>query len=59
MFDRGGVLSMLKITFKYRDSYSRGEWREQTCYMSSVSECIKVYGLGIDCDYEIISVEEK
>ena len=50
---------MLKITFKYRDSYSNWQWREQTCYMSSVSECIKVYGLGVDCDYEIISVEEK
>lgn len=50
---------MLKITFKYRDSYSNWEWRTQTCYMSSADECIKVYGLGIDCDYEIISVEEK
>lgn len=53
-----GEILMLKITFKYRDEYSHGEWRTQTCCMSSVSECIKVYGLGVDCDYEIVSVEE-
>lgn len=49
---------MYKIIFKYRDNLSNGEWREQTCIMSSVSECIKIYGLGVDCEYEIISVEE-
>ena len=48
---------MFKITFKYMDAYTHGEWRTQTCVMSSVAECKKVYGLGIDCDYEIISVE--
>lgn len=49
---------MLHIKFKYRDSYSNWEWREQECFMSSVKECKEVYGLGVDCDYEIISVEE-
>lgn len=49
---------MLEITFKYRDKYSNWQWREQQCIMSSVSECIKIYGLGIDCDYEIVSVKE-
>ena len=49
---------MLKITFKYRDQYSNGNWNEQTCIMSSVAECIEVYGLGVDCEYEIVSVEE-
>ena len=49
---------MLKITFKYRDSYSGDRWNEQSCVMESVSECIKWYGLGTDCEYEIISVEE-
>lgn len=48
---------MYKITFEYADKYSDWEWRQQTCTMSSVQECIKVYGLGIDCDYRIISVE--
>ena len=49
---------MLKIKFKYRDQYSNWEWREQECIMSSVEECIKVYGLGIDCDYQIVDVKE-
>lgn len=49
---------MLKITFRYRDEQSHGKWRTQSCIMSSVEQCIKVYGLGIDCEYEIISVEE-
>lgn len=49
---------MLRIKFRFRDDYSNWEWRNQECTMSSVNECIKVYGLGNDCDYEILSVEE-
>ena len=49
---------MLNIKFKYRDELSNWEWREQECTMSSVKECVKVYGLGVDCDYEIIAVTE-
>lgn len=49
---------MLKIKFKYADAMSGWKWRTQECVMSSVEECIKIYGLGIDCEYEIISVEE-
>lgn len=49
---------MLRITFKYADAMSNWQWREQECIVSSVRECIKLYGLGIDCDYEILSVEE-
>ena len=49
---------MLKITFRYRDNLSNWEWRTQTCYVSSVEECIRIYGLGVDCEYEIIKVEE-
>lgn len=49
---------MLKITFRYRDQYSNWEWRTQHCTMISVSECIKFYGLGVDCDYEIVDVRE-
>lgn len=48
---------MLHIKFKYMDRYTNGEWRTQECTVSSISECIKIYGLGIDCDYEILSVE--
>ena len=49
---------MLHIKFEYKDALSNGEWRKQECYMRSVDECIKVYGLGADCEYRIISVEE-
>ena len=49
---------MVHIKFKYKDSLSDWEWREQECIASSVSECKKLYGLGIDCEYQIISVEE-
>lgn len=53
-----GEIKMLHITFRYRDAMSNWEWREQSCTVSSVEECKKIYGLGIDCEYEIISVEE-
>lgn len=49
---------MLHIVFEYMDNYSNGKWNRQECIMSSVSECIKVYGLGVDCEYRIISVEK-
>lgn len=48
---------MLRIVFKYRDELSNWEWRTQRCTVSSVDECIRIYGLN-DCDYEIISTEE-
>ena len=49
---------MYEIEFEYRDEMSKGEWRRQSCVMSSVQECKKVYGLGVDCDYRIISVKK-
>jgi hypothetical protein len=49
---------MVKIKFKYRDRYSNWQWREQECTVTSVEACIQIYGLGKDCDYEIISVEK-
>lgn len=49
---------MLKIKFEYKDEMSNWEWRKQECIVSSVEECIRIYGLGIDCEYRIISVEE-
>ena len=47
---------MVEVKFRYRDEMSNWEWREQSCIVSSVKEAIRIYGLGIDCDYEIISV---
>jgi len=49
---------MLHIRFKYKDAYTYGEWREQECYVTSVEECIRVYGLGVDCEYELLSIEK-
>ena len=54
---------MKEITFKYADSMSNWEWRTQHCTVSSVDECIRIYGLDAsDVNYEIIDikiVEEK
>ena len=49
---------MLSIKFEYRDEMSNWEWREQHCTVHSVEECKRIYGLGVDCEYRIISVEE-
>lgn len=49
---------MVKIKFEYRDKMSNWEWKEQECIVSSIEECKRIYGLGIDCDYRIIKVKE-
>ena len=49
---------MVKVVFEYMDRYTNGEWNRQRCIVESVKECKEIYGLGIDCDYRIISVEE-
>lgn len=49
---------MVKVKFEYRDEWSGDNWNEQECVVSSVKECKELYGLGIDCEYRIISVEE-
>lgn len=49
---------MVKVTFKYCDAMSNWEWKTQTCVVSSVEECIRLYGLGIDCEYKIVKIEE-
>ena len=51
-------MSRVKIVFKYRDEMSNWEWRKQRCIMSSVEECMKFYGFGVNCDYQILSVKE-
>lgn len=47
---------MFQIKFRYKDEKSNWEWREQQCIMRSVTECIEWYGLGVDCEYEILEV---
>ena len=49
---------MLHIVFEYADALSQWKWRRQECVVSSVRECVKLYGLGVDCEYRIISIEE-
>ena len=49
---------MVKVKFQYRDAWTNGEWREQECVVRNVAECMKIYGLGIDCEYKILEVEE-
>lgn len=49
---------MLHIIFEYRDDYSNGEWQQQECIVNSLKECKELYGLGIDCEYRIIKIEE-
>ena len=46
------------IKFRYRDAYSNGKWNEQECEVSSIKECKEIYGLGIDCEYQILEVKE-
>ena len=48
---------MYNITFRYRDSLSHWEWRIQHCTVSSVEECIRIYGLN-ECDHEILEVKK-
>ena len=50
---------MLNITFKYKDVMSNWEWRTQSCIVSSVEECKRIYGLDNgDVEYEILEVKE-
>ena len=58
MFVAEQEVKMVKVVFEYMDRYTNGEWRKQRCIVESVEKCKEIYGLGIDCDYRIISVEE-
>ena len=49
---------MVNIEFEYKDKHTNGKWNKQSCTVSSVEERKKIYGLGIDCEYRIISVNE-
>lgn len=49
---------MLHIKFKYKDEYSNGNWNEQECVVQTMRECKELYGLGLDCEYQILEVKE-
>lgn len=48
---------MVKVIFKYKDEYTRGNWKIQSGTYENVDQCISMNGLK-DCESEIISVEE-
>lgn len=47
----------MKIKFRYKDEYTKGEWRYQECDVSSVKMCIELYGLD-EIEHEILEVDE-
>ena len=55
---------MYRIEFRYADMLSNWVWHNQSCTVSASDEhearrkCIKLYGLGVDCEYEIIEVRK-
>lgn len=49
---------MLEIVFEYKDRYTNGKWNRQSCRVHSIEECKRIYGLGIDCEYIILSVKK-
>jgi len=57
-------MGKFEIKFQYCDMYSHGKWNSQSCILSAYSKydaekkCKEIYGLGVDCDYKILSVEE-
>ena len=52
-----------KITFQYHDEMSKGQWRTQSCQIVAASKdlalqkCKEWYGLGVDCEYKIVSID--
>lgn len=48
---------MFYIEFEFKDEYTNGKWVRQSCRVSSVEECKRIYGLGVDCEYRFISIE--
>ncbi len=49
---------MLEIEFEYRDKYCYPNWNKQSCIVSSVAECKRIYNLGGDCEYKILSIRK-
>ena len=55
---------MFEVVFQYCDKYTHGRWNSQCCTVEAYSKydaekrCKEIYGLGVDCDYRIVSVKE-
>lgn len=54
-----------EVSFKYADTYSNWGWRNRKCTVEAkneddaITKCINLYGLGADCNYQIVSVKEE
>lgn len=57
-------MKRFEIEFRYSDELSKGKWHRQSCILAAedrgaaIEKCKNLYGLGVDCEYEIISVKE-
>lgn len=49
---------MVQVIFEYKDEYTYGNWIRQNCIVESLDECIEMYGLGRDCEYRIVDIQE-
>ena len=49
---------MKEIKVAFSDKYTNGKWATQYYKAESVEECIRINGLGKDCDYEILEVRD-
>lgn len=49
---------MVRVVFEYADALSNWEWRRQECIVKDVPQCKRLYGLGIDCKYRVLEVNE-
>lgn len=50
----------MKIKFRYKDRFTKGNWSYQQCDVGGIEECLRIYGLGEDTEaYEILEVDGK
>lgn len=49
---------MVRVVFEFKDSYTHGKFVCRQGTYESLDKCIEMNGLGKDCEYRIISVEE-
>lgn len=54
-----------EIEFEYKDKLSHGNWNRQSCSLyandkyDAIQQCKDLYGLGIDCEYNILGVQRE
>ena len=58
MLSRKGREIMVQVTFEFKDEYTHGKWRKQSCTVENLDKCIEIYGLDRGCEYRIIDIQE-